>query len=673
TRVEPIEMLKQQNEAREAGLVGLKAVATSANDQIAVIQKQIDINKALSAVLVAQTGIPINYARANAVAYAQIDAIKAKEKADAIKYYQSEDDASVQLAQHAWEAWVQGSTLIERTQQDAIDNQQTLLSRGLIDQQTFEDRKKSIISTGDAQIYRLQIQQLNEVAAAESDAAVAMAAPWERSYVQIQEDYKSSLNKIKQDRALGLLDDEQAAQLSADAWQVSFAKTRDQMADELETFFDDVTSGNIGQFFKKKFEDLVSQMVATWILGMRGMQGATQQTFGTGGLLGLLFPGIFGGGGGGGSAPSASLGDLGSLGLLSSLGGFSASDAGGDIGSLPTGLSSGLVSLIPGLGLSAGQGSIPGGVLPSGSSTGAKPGGLLGLLSGGNLGSLLSLGAVVGGGALLGSNNTILKTLGGGLTGAGIGAIAGPLLTAIAETPLLGGLSIGLANSLIAIAPFLGPIGAAIGILIPLLSRLFGPHTGDTARIQVMEPLLASIKTITDSYDVFQTDYNTGISELETLRTNSLAALKKIGGNQVKGNSAATNQRIDAAEQHLQDTEAERQRRAQINFGPPQFHEGGLVRGGLAAIYGRPEFHGGGEVNANLLIGEGVVNRRAMGVLGESGLNSLNAGGRIGDTHNHFYSINAIEPSSFAAFLSKSGMVEIAKAWRRASREGMRI
>ena len=199
------------------------------------------------------------------------------------------------------------------------------------------------------------------------------------------------------------------------------------------------------------------------------------------------------------------------------------------------------------------------------------------------------------------------------------------------------------------------------------------PHTGDTARIQVMEPLLASIKTITDSYDVFQTDYNTGISELETLRTNSLAALKKIGGNQVKGNSAATNQRIDAAEQHLQDTEAERQRRAQINFGPPQFHEGGLVRGGLAAIYGRPEFHGGGEVNANLLIGEGVVNRRAMGVLGESGLNSLNAGGRIGDTHNHFYSINAIEPSSFAAFLSKSGMVEIAKAWRRASREGMRI
>ena len=646
-RTEPIEILKQQNAAREAGLTGLKAITTAYEDQIKVIQKEIALGTQSVADHRAQ--------------YAEIAALKKKEAADVVRYFESVDDTSRSLAQQAWQAWRSGTELIKEQQKDAIDNQETLLHRGLINQQVFEDRKKSIISASEAQIYKLQIQQANEVTAADSQAAVASVAPWARAYAQISADTQARLREIQQQLDNSAVTSEQAARLAADAWQVNFARTRDQLAQDMESFFDDLTSGNIGRRFKKMFEDMVFQMVATWLLGMNQMRNAAQVGFGggPGGILGAIFGGsgasgigpggtppflsnLFGGGASG--VPSASIDDLSSLGLVSGLGGF------GDSG----------LSSIAGIGISAGQGAPAGATLPSGAALGTASG-LAGILT-----KIFPHGLSIGGlnlsGSLLASGGLALALNGigrGGPLGAIEGAVGGGLA----------GFAIG------------GPIGAAIGWVVGLFSSilggLFGPHKGDTARIQVMEPLLAGIKQVVDSYDVFQTDYNTGVSELETLRSNALAALKKIGGRQVSGNSTATNQRIDAAEKHLKDTEAERQRRAQLNFGAPQFHEGGFVHPALAGAAspafraGAMRFATGGEVPAILHSGEFVMKESAVQKWGLGTLSAMNSGSGGGGGDHFEINIVAADAKSFKQMLSDDNTArEVVRSMRRLARRG---
>jgi hypothetical protein len=205
-----------------------------------------------------------------------------------------------------------------------------------------------------------------------------------------------------------------------------------------------------------------------------------------------------------------------------------------------------------------------------------------------------------------------------------------------------------------------GPFGAGIGALIgtivggitAIVGAIFGQHKGDKARIQVMEPLIAQIKVIKDSYDVFQTNYNTGVSELETLRTGAIANLQKIGGRQVSGNTASTNRLVDDAETYLKTTEAERARRAQINFGAPQFQGGGLVGPGGGAVHP----------------GEYVMRSEAVNRIGAGKLANMNAGG--GDEVHVHFNINAIDAKSFKEFLQSGGMNSIMREMWRGRTEG---
>jgi len=656
-RLEPIQIQQQLNAAAEAGLQGIRAINQAESDQVRLVRMNVAAN-----------------VTTEAVGQAQITAAHAKGAGERKLYSQSEWDTTRSLAHQAVESSLQGVAVVRQAQQNAIDDQKTLLDRGLIDTETFVERKRSIIWKGDNEIKLLEIQNANEIAEAQSQAAVALVPPWQRSYAQIQADTQNKLRQIQEELDVTKIDAVQAAELSAAAWQVNFARTRDQLANDMESFFDDITSGNIGQRFKKMFEDIVFQMVATWILGMNSMRSAAATGFGGGptGILASLF-GFGGGGGGGGgfgitgiggtapfsglfggvggSVPDATLGDLSSLGLVSGLGGLSDTSS-----SVP----------LAGLGLSAGGGIGLGTVLPSGSATGSAIGGIGGLL--GRLGGLGGIGGLMalGGGALLGNGNTLVRSLGGLLTGGGLGLA---ISTAIAGT------SIGAALG--AFGALLGPIGALAGFLIPLIMGLFGPHKGDIARVQVMEPLMANIKTIENSYDVFQTDYNSAVSQLETLRTQSIAALKKIGGKQVKGNTASTNKLVDDAEAYLKTTEAERQRRAQTQFGPAQFHDGGFVHPVLAGIVpgafraGAGVFHSGGEVPAVLEAGEYVMRRAAVNRIGVGTLNAMNSGGAGGVVHYHIH-LNAMDAKSFRSWLNAGGTKEIALALRQARREGMR-
>ena len=496
SRTDPIEVLKAENTAREAGLRGITAITQAEKDQAAVIDAQINANVTHEAVGQAQI-VAIHkqaLAQISQFEYQHAQASIQQTVQNELAFTNAEAATSHGIEQiyKQRDAQIQAINAAENAANAALEHD------GLARTADFQKQRVAASTIADAKILEFHRQVANEMAQADSEAAVAMAAPWERSYVQIQEDYKSSQNKIKQDRALGLLDDEQAAQLSADAWQVSFAKTRDQLANDMETFFDDLTSGNIGQAFKKMFEDLVFQMVATWILGMNSMRAAASTGFGGGatGILGSLFGfgggasggpggtptflgGLFGGGGGGG-APSASLGDLGSLGLLSSLGGFSASGAGGDIAPCQLGCPR-AHRRFPDLDFPLARAARSAECFRP-ERTAAEPGGLLKDQS--RLEDMTVSRSAWPSGRMAEhcSDPRVRSSRAGGRSTPSSGsAIAGPLLTAIAELRCYSGSMPWIRRTRSSQSRFLGPIGAAIGS-DPLSYRLLWTRTRATRR-----------------------------------------------------------------------------------------------------------------------------------------------------------------------------------------------
>jgi hypothetical protein len=156
-------------------------------------------------------------------------------------------------------------------------------------------------------------------------------------------------------------------------------------------------------------------------------------------------------------------------------------------------------------------------------------------------------------GALTGNLGTALAGGFGGLAGLGIGALAFPI------------------------------VGALLGGLLAIFG-FGGPHKGEVARIQVIEPALRQIQLVKDAYNVHQLDYSSAITQLEQLRAEAIRKLNEIGGEQRHRNTLHINQRVDAAEREINTIEAERARRAQLVFGAPMFEQGGFVTPALAPV-----------------------------------------------------------------------------------------
>jgi hypothetical protein len=487
--------------------------------------------------------------------------------------------------------------------------------------------RKAAEKESDDAIAELRRQRSEELIALETQTAIAILPPWQRADAQIVADAEERIRKIRTLMEKDKDFEQQGQREITLIWRKEMQERVENMANQLESVFDEITSGGIGQFFLKRFKHLVFEMIAAWILGMNTMRSASQQSLGSGGgILGAIFGslglgGIFGGGGGGGGGGQAGISQI--PGVITNFGGAG----------------------LTGLGISAGGGANAAGIgLPAGA--GPQGGGILGQLfsRGGKFGQLLGLGGL----ALL--TSSIGK---GGILGT-LGRIGGGALLGTAIFP---------------------GIGTIIGALVGFIAGLFGQHKGDKARIEVMEPLMAQIKVVQDSYDVFQTDYNSAIGTLEAMRADAIAKLRQIGGRQVGGNTAGTNRLVDASEQHIKDIEAERQRRAQLNFGPAQFRVGGFVNPGLAAGIpagfpaNAPRFDIGGAVPAFLHPGEYVFSPEATARHGRSKLDAMNSGwgGGSGDMH---ITISALDSQSIEQWLRRGGSEKIAAAIRRARREG---
>jgi len=623
-RTEPIEILKLQNAARLEGVQGIAKINQEERGETAVIRAEMNAR-----------------ITTHRVGNAEINEIHAKASAQRVAYIRSENDATRHLAQEALLTYVKGAAEISERERNAVDEQKVLLDRKLIQEETYLERVRSINIIAENQLKELRRQAAEETMRVQEEAAVAVLPPWQRSYAQIAIDTQRRLREIQKALDETRITGEEAAKQIAAVWQVNFAKMRDQLAGDLENLFDNITSGNIGKYFLTQFKHLVFQMVAAWILGMQQMKGASQQQLGTGGgILGSIFGGIFGGGGFGGGASG------GPGGTPTFAGGLLGPGGNGDFG----GETSGGGGAFGSIGLSAGGGAGAGTTLPSG----AGPGGAIGGPLGGILGKIFSHNA----GPISGS---MLATLGIGLLSLSVGK--GGVLGALGGAA--GGALLGFSIR--------GPIGALIGGIAGLIGGLLHSST-KKARLEIEANIKSQAASIEDGYNLFQIDWVSSRSQLETLRQQGVDALKQAGVKDIdRSRVGHVDQWIDKAEKEIDVTQAERNRRAAIAFGPAQFRMGGLV--GAAAGGGIPDwfagtamhFADGGAVPAILHEGEYVMRPEAVSWLGRGNLDRMNSGGGGGVVIN----INTLDKRSFEDYMRAGGTDVVLKELVRAQNEGM--
>lgn len=259
----------------------------------------------------------------------------------------------------------------------------------------------------------------------------------------------------------------------------------------------------------------------------------------------------------------------------------------------------------------------------------------------------------------------ILTAAGGGLLGFGVGEQFGPIAGAAAGV----GTSLLLGAGLLG----LGPVGLIIGAIVGLLGGIFGGLFGGSKRKKAAnnyftQQIQPAIKQIVDGFESFQIDFATANSQLEQLRTQAheqLGKLKSQGNNVYKNKVVPA---IDAAEKQINSDETERNRRAGLVFGPPQFHDGGLVNAAVASYGAKP-----GELLAMLKHGEFVVNPTAAAKNADL-LEHMNRGGSVGPRRSNgapiSITIQALDGPSVDSWLRGGGAARIATALSRYDLEG---
>ncbi|HKV94880.1 MAG TPA: hypothetical protein VJW20_20210 [Candidatus Angelobacter sp.] len=570
-------------------------------------------------------------------------------------------DCSVQ-AEHAWEtAQIKLAAIDKATKQQLIIN-------------AMELRDKTI-----------DLQQ---------QAAIAALPEWQRSDAQIVLEHEKTyqqLNRLEAQDAGNFQQYElqkQAADALMNAKLIDAHKQMvQQLGSDFASLFDDIASGNIGKRILKNAETLFAEIVAQWVLSLNLMQSTAGGLFGN-----IVFgPGstgsnVFGGGNFLGNlfgTSSSNLVPSGSSGFAPSITGFSSTAGFGLPGTVAGG---GLAGAIAGTGStptfsasnalttqsmaqisnSTGVFKTGGGAIPLfGSSTNSGGfGSLFGarglaaaaplamMLLGGAGGKVGQIGGLLGGLAML-TSSSLLAGAGGGLLGFGIGSQHGGLLGSLAGagSGALTGFMVG------------GPIGALVGGVIGLLGGIFGGIFGGGKRKRqaqqyAADTVIPDIKQITSQFDTFQLDSSSAMQQLEALRTSAQQQLNALKSQGKDVFNKTVGPAIDDAEKHVQGTETERERRAAIIFGAPQFHDGGVVDVMRASIRRQPN-----EMLAWLKHGERVMNPGASAKHGRT-LDAMNAGQSVGGNHYHFH-LNAMDAKSFDQWARQGGAQMMTRALNR--------
>jgi hypothetical protein len=400
-----------------------------------------------------------------------------------------------------------------------------------------------------------------------------------------------------------------------------------QLGDDLENLL----NGNIGDNIKKEFKKLGFQMIASMILGMKGAAAGYQQGSQMGTPLIGLLTGILGIGGGGGT--------------------YGSPGAGG---------SSGGTAQYPGtppfvannfFGGNGGFGAGSGGAYGGSSSGGGAGGGLLGL--GGT--------ALGNGGVQKALQNFILKhpKIASGIGGALVGGYVG-YQTGSKTWGTLSGAGTGALTGFMLGGPIGALIGGAAGAIAGFFGGLLGGNKNRHQAQKIVDALFPQMQQIQDQYKGFQLDYASALAQLEQLKAQAFPQLDKLGGEGRKYERAMMPY-FDQARRNIDNLETERQRRASINFGIPQFAVGGTVR-----RTGMFMAHGGEEVinSKDSARERGTLKRINAG---------LPAGGSSGGGPMIVIeNLHAMDAKSFEKWLDDGAIKVVHRSSARAQLEGRR-
>lgn len=432
--------------------------------------------------------------------------------------------------------------------------------------------------------------------------AVLAAQQYFKDLAKVEQDAQVALDAENAVRQAGLGDSIKAAkeyiEVTADRAQADIKAAKDaqdafeKTAGSIESFIDRVfiqaksLSDVFHQFLTQllgAFVKFISREIAAAVLGMRQASGQGSG----GGILGSILGGIFGGGFGG-QASGAGSGTAASLGAA----GLAGSSFGGITG-LPLG-SLGSIMSATGSGIPRAQG--------------GATSGIFGAAAFGGLGGLLSLGAGTAGLGFLAS------ALGAGSPGSGAlkGALGGALVGTAVGSAFLGSLALG--------AFAFGPVGAAIGAIIGLLSGVFGRGRQKRQATAIQESIIDQAETATLEYKRFKADFESTLASLDLLRSLGFDQTRSLGK---PGRNAfdAISLYISDRKREIDAIEHERQLRgAAIGGMPlPEFAIGGPVSGlgsGLLAV---------------LHPGEFVMRKSAVDALGPEFFGALNRAPRFAD------------------------------------------
>lgn len=536
----------------------------------------------------------------------------------------------------------------------------------------------------------LRREMTDRITALEQDAAIAALPEWMRGQAEIVASYQDATRRIQQELADRVISEANAARLVDAEWRRMNARLVDEhrrmtqeLASQFESVFDDMTSGNLGKRILQGFKRMFFQVLASWVSTMRGVRAG-----GAGGFGGILGGVLFGGG-----APGGVFGGMGTPPFVpaggAALGSASPATSSFSLDQFPVQMRTPGNSL-----LAAGSAFFRDGAIVAGSSTGSSGrGGLRGFI-GANRGALAGLlpmlamaggqkiggtagmlGAAVSSLGVLGAMNpallgplamippAIFAGIGGGLLGFGVGMQHGKVAGSV--TGAAAGLGTAGLMSLLGLS--LGPVGWIAAGVIGLLGGLFGGIFGGRKRKRQAQKLSrefgTEIQRVIDSYRGFQTDYASALQALEQMRTDAWEQMRKLKGEGKKEFSRTLEPKFADARRQIEMIEAERQRRAGLLFGLPQFHSGGFVSGQMAGFRMR-----NGDIVARLREGEFVATPEAT-ARNRGALEAMNNGGKLGgETHVH---IHAVDAQSFEGWLKRGGMATIERVVRQRRQEGM--
>jgi len=477
-----------------------------------------------------------------------------------------------------------------------------------------------------------------------------LEAQWDALWQRMDEAEVAYYEKLDQDTRTAMLkamNDQNAAMARGAATNLQI-ETRaaterlalyEKTASQIEQFIDRVflTARSLSDVFRQflmqllgSFTKWVSQMLASWLTGVRSLSGSGG---GGGGLFGSLLGGLFGGSGGG-SAVSALTGGGGTLlGATAATGGTSMALAGG---------AAGAGTIIQGLGSPLGAAASPAAAIPS--AAGGASSGALGRFAFGGLQSLAPM--ITGGGLMAG---IALAGHGGLLSGLGGGAMAGLFGTSLMASLI----------PAIAAIPGIGWIAAGVGALVGGLAGIFkrGRQKKDATSLEQQYEFASN--DVLKSYLEHELDYESAISQMQDMIVTGRQALTSAGlgkwGRKGADNMTAV---IAANIAYAEKIEKERQQRVAALSGQtiPEFGAGGytgnISRNGQLAIVHPYEF---------------VLNAAATKAIGVDVLNAWNRaprfaeGGAVsgaarlpaGKIEVHFH-VQGIDGQSVANFFRRS-------------------